>query len=195
MRCPRKKADLPPLDYLDRDEVQALLEAPATHTVTGLRDRAMLCLAYNAGLRVSELVGLALDDLQAPGLDRIRILGKGRRGRVLPLWKETRGALRTWLGVRPDSPDRHLFLNAFRTGLTRRGFANRLALHATAAARAVPSIADKLTITPHSLRHASELPTLDDTGGIRQVALWLGHASVRSTELYLGSIQRTGSTS
>ena len=113
----------------------------------------MLCLAYNAGLRVSELVGLALDDLQAPGLDRIRILGKGRRGRVLPLWKETRGALRTWLGVRPDSPDRHLFLNAFRTGLTRRGFAKRLALHAKAAARAVPSIAGK-AITPHALRHA-----------------------------------------
>ena len=113
----------------------------------------MLCLAYTAGLRISELVGLALDDLQAPGLDRIRILGKGRRGRVLPLWKETRGALRTWLGVRPDSPDRHLFLNAFRTGLTRRGFAKRLALHAKAAARAVPSIAGK-AITPHALRHA-----------------------------------------
>ena len=181
---PQKKADLPPLDYLDRDEVQALLDAPATHTVTGLRDRAMLCLAYNAGLRVSELVGLALDDLQAPGLDRIRILGKGRRGRVLPLWKETRGALRTWLGVRPDSPDRHLFLNAFRTGLTRRGFANRLALHAKAAARAVPSIAGK-AITPHSLRHACALHTLEATGDIRQVALWLGHASLRSTELYL----------
>ena len=161
-----------------------MLEAPATHTVTGLRDRAMLCLAYNAGLRVSELVGLALDDLQAPGLDRIRILGKGRRGRALPLWKQTRGALRTWLGVRPDSPDRHLFLNAFGTGLTRRGFAKRLALHAKAAARAVPSIAGK-AITPHALRHACALHTLEATGDIRQVALWLGHASLRSTELYL----------
>lgn len=181
---PQKKADLPPVDYLDRDEVRALLEAPAADTASGLRDRAMLCLAYNAGLRVSELVGLSLDDLQAPALDRIRVLGKGRRGRVLPLWKETRGALRSWLAVRPDSPDRHLFLNASRTGLTRRGFAKRLALHAEAAARAVPSIAGK-AVTPHALRHACALHTLEATSDIRQVALWLGHASLRSTEMYL----------
>ena len=181
---PQKKTDLPPVDYLGHDEVRALLDTPAVDTVTGLRDRAMLCLAYNAGLRVSELVGLALDDIQAPGLDRIRVLGKGRRGRVLPLWKETRGALRGWLGVRPDSPDQHLFLNASRNGLTRRGFAKRLALHAEVAARAVPSIAGKV-VTPHALRHACALHTLEATGDIRQVALWLGHASLRSTEMYL----------
>ena len=77
---PQKKCDLPPVDYLDHAEIRALLDAPATGTVTGLRDRAMLCLAYNAGLRVSELVGLALEDLKAPGLDSIRVMGKGRRG-------------------------------------------------------------------------------------------------------------------
>ena len=181
---PQKQADLPPVDYLDRDEVRALLDAPAPNTVTGLRDRAMLCLVYNAGLRVSELIGLALDDLPAPGLDRIRILGKGRRGRVLPLWKETRAALRSWLAVRPDGADRHLFLNAFGGGLTRRGFANRLDLCAEEAARTVPSIAGK-TVTPHALRHACALHTLEATGDIRQVALWLGHASLRSTEMYL----------
>ena len=181
---PQKRADLPPVDYLDHGEVRALLDAPAADTVTGLRDRAMLCLAYNAGLRVSELVGLALEDLKAPGLDSIRVTGKGRRGRVLPLWKQTRAALRTWLAARPDSDDRHLFLNAFGGGLTRRGFAKRLALHAVTAARTVPSIAGK-TVTPHSLRHACALHTLEATGDIRQVALWLGHASLRSTEMYL----------
>ena len=181
---PQKKADLPAVDYLDHAEIRALLDAPASDTVTGLRDRAMLCLTYNAGLRVSELVGLALDDLTAPGLDHIRVLGKGRRGRVLPLWKQTRTALRNWLGVRPDSADGHLFLNAFGVGMTRRGFANRLALHAATAARTVASIAGK-TVTPHALRHACALHTLEATGDIRQVALWLGHASLRSTEMYL----------
>ena len=156
----------------------------ATDTVTGLRDRAMLCLTYNAGLRVSELIGLALEDLQTPALDSVRVLGKGRRGRVLPLWKQTRTALRQWLGVRPDGADQHLFLNAFGTGLTRRGFANRLALHAETAARTVASIAGK-TVTPHSFRHACALHTLEATGDIRQVALWLGHASLQSTEMYL----------
>lgn len=181
---PQKKGDLPPLEYLDPAEVRALLDAPATDTVTGLRDRAMLCLAYNAGLRVSELVGLSLEDLNTPALDSIRVMGKGRRGRVLPLWKQTRTTLRRWLGVRPNGADQHLFLNAFGTGMTRRGFAKRLALHAETAARTVASIAGK-TVTPHSLRHACALSTLEATGDVRQVALWLGHASLQSTEMYL----------
>ena len=181
---PLKKYDLPPVDYLDRAEIRALLDAPASDTATGLRDRAMLCLVYNAGLRVSELVGLALKDLRTPGLDSIRVTGKGRRGRVLPLWPETRAALRQWLGVRPDGDDLHLFLNAFGRGLTRRGFAKRVALHAETAARAVASIADK-RVTPHALRHACALHTLEATGDVRQVGLWLGHTSLKSTEMYL----------
>ena len=181
---PQKRGDQPPVDYLSRAEVRALLDAPEASRVTGLRDRAMLCLAYNAGLRVSELVGLALNDLETPGLASVRVLGKGRRGRVLPLWKETRVALRAWLRVRPESPDGPLFLNAYGTGMTRRGFAKRVALHVARAACAVPSIAGK-TVTPHSLRHACALSTLEATGDIRQVGLWLGHASLQSTEMYL----------
>ena len=181
---PQKKGDLPPVDYLSRDEVRALLDAPAADTVTGRRDRAMLCLTYNTGLRVSELLSLALHDLQQPGLDSIRVLGKGRRGRILPLWKQTSAALRNWLAARADGTDRHLFLNASGTGLTRRGFAKRLALHTATATRTVPTLAGK-TITPHSLRHACALHTLEATGDIRKVALWLGHASLQSTELYL----------
>ncbi len=181
---PQKKGDLPPVEYLNHAEVQALLDAPAADTVTGLRDRAMLCLTYNAGLRVSELVGLALEDLKAPGLDSIRVMGKGRRGRVLPLWKQTRSALRKWLHVRPNGTDQHLFLNAFGTGMTRRGFAKRLTLHAETAGHTMPSIASK-AVTPHALRHACALNTLEATGDIRQVALWLGHASLQSTEMYL----------
>lgn len=181
---PQKKSDLPSLECLVDSEVRALLDAPAAGTVAGLRDRAMLCLAYNAGLRVSELVGLALEDLAQPALDSIRVMGKGRRGRVLPLWKQTRSALRQWLSIRPDGADRHLFLNASGNGMTRRGFAKRLALHAETAARTVPSLASK-RVTPHILRHACALHTLEATGDIRKVALWLGHASLRSTEMYL----------
>ena len=181
---PQKKSDLPPLECLVDSEVRALLEAPAVDTVAGLRDRAMLCLAYNAGLRVSELVGLALEDLAQPALDSIRVMGKGRRGRVLPLWKQTRSALRQWLSARPDAADRHLFLNAFGHGMTRSGFAKRLAQHAETVARTVPSLARK-RVTPHLLRDACALHTLEATGDIQKVALWLGDASLRSTEMYL----------
>ena len=147
---PAKKGDVPLIGSLDRAETRALLDAPDPGTVAGTRDRAMLCLTYNAGLRVSELVGLALDDLKMPALDEVRIIGKGRRERILPLWKETRRALREWLAVRPKSADRHLFLNAMGTGMTRRGFAKRLVLHAQTAARSVPSITKK-TVSPHLL--------------------------------------------
>ena len=181
---PFKKADQPPVDYLSHEEVQALLNAPDTATRTGLRDHTMLCLTYNAGLRVSELVSLPLDSLKQPELNQVRVMGKGRRGRILPLWKETSTALHNWLGVRPDGTDGHLFLNAYGTGMTRRGFAKRLAVYARAAASVVPSIADT-TVSPHALRHACALHTLEATGDIRQVGLWLGHASIQTTEMYL----------
>ena len=181
---PAKKGDVPLIGSLDRTETRALLDAPDPGTVTGTRDRAMLGLTYNAGLRVSELVGLALDDLKMPALDEVRVIGKGRRERILPLWKETRRALRDWLAVRPESADRHLFLNAMGTGMTRRGFAKRLVLHARTAARSVPSVAGK-TVSPHLLRHACAIHTLEATGDVRKVSLWLGHASLQTTEMYL----------
>ena len=181
---PAKKGEVPLIGSLDRAETRALLDAPDPGTVAGTRDRAMLCLTYNAGLRVSELVGLALDDLKMPALDEVHIIGKGRRERILPLWKETRSALRDWLALRPKSADRHLFLNAMGTGMTRRGFAKRLSLHAQTAAHSVPSIARK-TVSPHLLRHACALHTLEATGDVRKVSLWLGHSSVQTTEMYL----------
>ncbi len=181
---PAKKGEVPLIGSLDRAETRALLDAPDPGTVAGTRDRAMLCLTYNAGLRVSELVGLALDDLKMPALDEVHIIGKGRRQRILPLWKETRRVLRDWLALRPKSADRHLFLNAMGTGMTRRGFAKRLSLHAQTAAHSVPSIARK-TVSPHLLRHACALHTLEATGDVRKVSLWLGHSSVQTTEMYL----------
>ena len=183
-QIPAKKGDVPLIGSLDRAETRALLDAPDPGTVAGTRDRAMLCLTYNAGLRVSELVGLAVDDLKMPALDEVHIIGKGRRERILPLWKETRKALRDWLAVRPESADRHLFINAMGTGMTRRGFAKRLVLHAQTAARSVPSIAEK-TVSPHLLRHTCAIHTLEATGDVRKVSLWLGHASLQTTEMYL----------
>ena len=181
---PAKKGEAPLIGYLDRAETRALLDAPDPGTAVGIRDRAMLCLTYNAGLRVSELVGLALENLKMPALDEVHIIGKGRRERVLPLWKETRSALRDWVGIRAKSADRHLFLNAMGTGMTRRGFAKRLVRHAQTAARSVPSIAAK-TVSPHLLRHSCAIHTLEATGDVRKVSLWLGHSSLQTTEMYL----------
>jgi site-specific recombinase XerD len=172
------------IDYLSRDEVAALLGAPNAQTRGGVRDRAMLHLIYAAGLRVAELLSLRLSDFPDPSLATVRILGKGRRERVLPLWRETQAMLRTWLAVRPAAQAPELFLNRNGGRMTRDGFAHRLAQHVAVAVQKQPSLKQK-RVTPHVLRHSCAMHTLAATGDIRKVALWLGHASIQSTEAYL----------
>ena len=180
---PMKKTDQALVGYLIRDELQALLDAPDPGTVSGIRDRAMLHLAFAAGMRVSELVGLRLDQIDR-SLSTVHIIGKGRRERVLPLWKETATAVKAWLKVRPASNAPELFLNARGQAMTRSGFEYVLAKHVATASRAAPSIAGK-SISPHVLRHTCAMHTLQATRDVRKVSLWLGHASLQSTEVYL----------
>lgn len=181
---PMKKTDQALVSYLARDELQALLNAPDAGTVPGLRDRAMLHLAFAAGMRVSELVGLRLDQIDRRAFATVHIIGKGRRERVLPLWKETASTVKAWLKVRPSSSAPELFLNAQGEAMTRSGFEYILAKHVTTATRAVPSIASK-RVSPHVLRHTCAMHTLQATRDLRKVSLWLGHASLQSTEVYL----------
>ncbi|WP_422344969.1 tyrosine-type recombinase/integrase [Parasphingorhabdus sp.] len=181
---PAKRVEQPLVDYLTRAELQALLDAPDRRTRSGLRDRAMLHLAYACGLRVSELTGIQLDDINQPTADTVHVLGKGRRERVLPMWKETQAVLRDWLRVRPAGDEQALFLNARGEAIGRHGFASRLTVHVKTAQRTAPSLVRK-KVTPHVLRHTCAIHTLEATGDIRRVALWLGHSSVTSTEIYL----------
>ena len=181
---PMKRADSRLVDYLNREEMQALLDAPAPDTRDGIRDRAMLHLAYSTGLRVSELVGLRLDNLAFDPRLSIHVLGKGRRERSLPLWRETATTLRAWLALRPTGKASEVFLNARGTVMTRSGFEYILDKHAEVARQHVPSLAAK-RISPHVLRHSCAMMILRSTGDIRKVALWLGHASIQTTEMYL----------
>lgn len=181
---PHKRADKPLINWLDQAEMQAILDAPDGRTVAGLRDRAMLHLCYAAGLRVSELTALTLDSLSPPQLESVRVVGKGRRERELPLWRETRTILREWLDVRPQVNNQYLFLNSRGWAMSPDGFAYRLNLHVASAKRHVPSL-DAKRVTPHVIRHSSAMMILRATGDVRKVALWLGHASIKSTEAYL----------
>ena len=181
---PMKKTDQALVGYLMRDELQALFDAPDTSTISGIRDRAMLHLAFAAGLRVSELVGLRLDQIDRRTLSSVHVIGKGRRERVLPLWKETTAVVKAWLKVRPASSAPEVFLNARAQAMTRSGFEYILAKHISTAARAIPSLAAK-NVSPHVLRHSCAMHTLQATRDIRKVSLWLGHASLQSTEVYL----------
>lgn len=183
---PVKKTDEVIVGYLNREEILALLDAPDLSSHDGLRDRAMLHLAYAGGLRVSELVGLQLADLTLTAQATVHVMGKGRRERILPLWKQTATVLRDWLKARgePTSSSTALFLNARGELMTRSGFRYILAKHVHAASEKQPSLSKK-RISPHTLRHSCAMHTLQATGDIRKVALWLGHSSLQSTEVYL----------
>lgn len=181
---PQKRTDTALIDYLTREEIQTLLAVPSIHTASGIRDRAMMHLTYAAGLRVAELLALRLDSFPSHSLATVRILGKGRRERVLPLWRETQAALRAWLAIRPKALAPELFLNRNHGPMTRDGFAHRLAQHVATAAQKQSSLLHK-RITPHVLRHSCAMHTLAATGDIRKVALWLGHANITTTETYL----------
>lgn len=181
---PMKKTDQRLIDYLTREELQALLDAPDPRTAAGVRDRAMLHLTYAAGLRVSELASLKLGDLDGEPPASVHVMGKGRRERVLPLWKETAATLKAWLAIRPACADNDLFLNAVGEPIGRFGIRYLLAKHVATAAARQPSLAEK-RVTPHVLRHTCAMHTLQATGDVRKVSLWLGHASIQSTEIYL----------
>lgn len=183
LAIPFKKSDTRLVPYLNQTEVQMLLNAPDPTTREGIRDRAILHLAVCAGLRVSELTGLRIDDL-APQALSIRVRGKGRRERALPLWKTTAAALRGWLAVRGKVATPEIFVNTRGGPLTRWGMAYILKRHGQTAKRRCSSLAGK-RLSPHVLRHTSAMIVLQATKDIRKVSLWLGHSSLTTTEVYV----------
>jgi site-specific recombinase XerD len=184
LAIPAKRTDTRLISYLSVEEVQAVLNAPDIQRRDGIRDRAMLHLCFSAGLRVSELVNLPINAIEWQPSANVRIKGKGRRERLLPLWKQTCVDVRAWLAVRGPSSAQELFINAHGQPLTRSGFEYILDKHVEAAAEHCPTLKQK-RISPHSLRHSAAMMVLRATGDIRKVSLWLGHADIQTTEIYL----------
>jgi integrase/recombinase XerD len=183
LAIPFKKTDTRLVPHLVQEEMQALLDSPDPSTRVGIRDRALLHLAVCAGLRVSELTGLRIDDI-APQSASIRVRGKGRRERALPLWKTTAAALRAWLAVRGSVASPEVFVNARGGPFSRWGVAYVLRRHAEAAGRKCSGLNGK-QVSPHVLRHTCGMIVLQATQDIRKVSLWLGHSSLTTTEVYV----------
>lgn len=181
---PNKRHDQTLVKHHGLNEVRAILNAPDPTNRLGIRDRAMMHLCFAAGLRVSELVGLPIESLCLQRAPSIHIVGKGRRERCLPLWKETAKDMRAWLAVRGEVQAPELFVNAAGTAMTRSGFKYILQKHAKKAAETCPNLKGR-AVSPHQLRHSCAVMLLQATRDIRKVALWLGHADIRTTEIYL----------
>lgn len=184
LAIPSKKTDTALISYLSTEEMQAILNAPNIRTRAGIRDRAMLHICFAAGLRVSELTGLLLSSVTLQPTPTTRVVGKGRKERALPLWKQAAVDLRAWLAVRGDLPTPELFVNARGQTMTRAGFAFLLAQHAQSAEDHCPSLRDK-QISPHVLRHTCAMVLFQATKDLRKASLWLGHAQMQTTEVFV----------
>jgi site-specific recombinase XerD len=187
LAIPTQRTDQRIVCHLAVPEQQSLLDVPDPTSRSGIRDRAICHLALSGGLRVSELVGLRLEDVNfRERYVDVLVRGKGRKLRVLPLWREVADSLRAWLAVRGESKVSEFFLNARGAPLTRSGVAYLLRKHAAVAATSCASLEGK-RVSPHVLRHSCAMNVLRSTHDIRKVALWLGHEQTVTTEIYVAA--------
>jgi len=184
LAMPSKRYDRRPVEFLNREEIDALLAAPDPKTWLGRRDRTLLLVAAQTGLRVSELTGLRCQDVVLCSGAHVRCQGKGRKERCTPLRKDAVAALRSWLRERGDQPLEPLFPNARGGRLSRDGVEYLLTKHVAAARRLCPSL-ERKRISPHVLRHSAAMDLLQHGVDRTVIALWLGHESVETTQMYL----------
>lgn len=179
-----KRFDKPALGFLSREEVTALLDAPDPNSWSGQRDAVLLAVLYNTGARVSELAGLRIADLLLDRQLAVQLQGKGRKQRVVPLWKSTAKQLRAWLPQIDQSPDAPVFPNRAGKPVTRSGIEHRLSLAVRTASKRCPSLAAR-RISPHTIRHTTAMHLLQSGVDIAVIALWLGHEDTTTTHIYL----------
>ena len=184
LAMPAKRYVRRPVDFLTRDEIEGLLRAPDQHTRAGRRDRTLLLVAVQTGLRASELIHLRCRDVQLGPSAHLRCEGKGRKQRCTPLRQDAVAALRAWLDERQGEPEAPVFPNQRGGTLSHDGLAYLLAKHVHSAQQACPSLAGK-RVTPHVLRHTAAMELLQNGVDRAVIALWLGHESVETTYVYL----------
>lgn len=184
LAIPSKRFTRSLVRFLTRAEVDALLAAPDQRTWSGRRDHAFLLVAVQTGLRLSEMTGLTRDDLILGAGAHVRVVGKGRKERCTPIAKSTLAVLRAWLRE-PQRGDSHiLFPSAKGDRLSVHGVQYLLNKHRITASRACPSLKQK-HVTVHRLRHTMAMDLLAAGVDRSVIALWLGHESVETTQIYL----------
>lgn len=184
LAIPPKRTDRSLVTYLSDPEIDALVTAPDPSTWTGRRDRALLTVAIQTGLRVSELIGLRCGDVHLGTGAHVVCLGKGRKQRMTPLTRETVDVLRGWLTERAGQPMVPLFPIRSGTPLSRDAIERRVSIHAARAAGSCPTLNGK-TVTAHVLRHTAAMRLLHAGVDTAVIALWLGHEDVETTQIYV----------
>jgi integrase/recombinase XerD len=184
LAIPIKRTDRRLIGYLTRQEIDALLSAPDHATWTGRRDHALLLTLYNTGARVSEIAALRCSQVVVGTNTSIRLHGKGRKDRAVPIWSRTARVLRAWFHELGEAADRYVFPNTRGGPLTRHGIAYILDQTVERARRNCPSLAQK-QVTPHVLRHTTAMHLLQAGVDVTVIALWLGHENMQTTHCYI----------
>jgi integrase/recombinase XerD len=183
LTIPPKRAPRPLVSYLTTTEVAALVAAPDSGTRTGRRDRVLLLVAVSTGLRVSELAGLERGDVMTNPTAAVSCVGKGRKHRTTPIDARTATVLRAWMSESQGIPADPLFPGPRGGPLSRDAISRIVKRHTTTASASCPSLATK-RVTPHVLRHSCAMALLDAGVDVAVIALWLGHESIRTTDIY-----------
>jgi integrase/recombinase XerD len=185
LAMPSKRYDKKQVGFLVRAEIEALLAAPDRNTWAGRRDHALLLVAVQTGLRLSEMIGLCRGDVELGTGPHVRCVGKGRKERATPLTRQAAEVLKAWFRE-PARQGSNLivFPNARGGKLSPDGVQYLLAKHILVAQRRCPSLQQK-RVTPHLLRHTAAMELLQAGVDRSVIALWLGHESVETTQIYL----------
>lgn len=189
LAIPVKRHERRPIAYLTRAEIDAVLAAPDAATWIGRRDRTLLLLAIQTGLRVSELIHLRCSDVVLGAGPHLRCEGKGRKQRCTPLPRETISVITAWLRECQGQSGDPLFPTARGTALSRDAVERLVARHVQSAQRHCPSLKRK-RVSPHVLRHTAAMELLGHGVDRAVIALWLGHESVETTQMYLHADMR-----
>jgi integrase/recombinase XerD len=186
LAIPAKRHDRTLVCFLTQPETEALLAAPDGSKRVGRRDHALLLTAVQTGLRASELLGMRVGDVHLGTGPHINCMGKGRRQRSTPLLAGTVAVLAAWLDERAGSPSDAVFVGPRGAPLSRNALGQLVTKHARAAAAGCPSLLTK-NVTPHVLRHTCAMHLLESGVDVTLISMWLGHESLRSTQIYLSA--------
>jgi integrase/recombinase XerD len=185
LAVPMKRFDRPIIGFLSRQEMQAILDSPDCATWVGQRDRALLTMLYNTGARVSEIISVHIKDVILDASPSVHITGKGRKQRIVPLWRSTAHVMRAWKRCLGDVTDEsHFFPSRTGTAMTRSNVTQRLELAVASAAERLPELQER-SISPHSIRHATAMHLLQSGVDLAVIALWLGHEDPATTHMYV----------
>jgi len=177
------------VEFLTEEETAAIVTAPNPGTWIGRRDRALLVLATQTGLRNSEISSLRRQDVEFGAGPHVRCLGKGRKTRCTPMRPDVAALLKEWRSEQDGDPGDPLFPSSQGNRLSSDAIQGLVARHVATARRSCPSLTEK-TVTPHTLRHTMAMDLLRRGVDLSVIALWLGHESTETTQIYLHADMR-----